>query len=119
MKRNDEARRKQQRLRKLGSNPICGTCGERSWQCLDAHHVADFGRDDATVIVCANCHRKLSDLQEDHPGFDASAEPTLDRIGHFLLGLADLLEVVVEKLKEFAEILIDLAKAEVGSGAGK
>lgn len=116
MQRDDQERRKQQRLRKLGSNnPVCGTCGERSWQVLEAHHVADFGRDETTVIVCANCHRKLSDLQKDHPGFDPSAEPSLDRVGHFLLGLADLLGIVVEKLREFAHLLIDLANSEARS----
>ena len=42
----DKERRKQARLAKLGSNnPICGDCGETDWRCLEAHHVADFGRD--------------------------------------------------------------------------
>tara|TARA_B100000678_G_scaffold208294_1_gene175851 strand:- start:7391 stop:7753 length:363 start_codon:yes stop_codon:yes gene_type:complete len=120
MTRHDRERRKQQRLKKLGSNnPICGACGENAWQCLEAHHVADFGRDEATVIVCANCHRKLSDTQNDHPGYDASSDPDLDRIGHFLLGLADLLEIIVEKLKEFAHLLIGLAEQDADRGRGK
>lgn len=111
MKRNDRERRKQQRFAKLGSNnPTCGTCGERDWRCLEAHHVADFDRDEATVIVCRNCHSGFSDSQKEHPPFDASADPTLDRIAHFLLGLADLLSRIVEKLIEFAHILIGLAK---------
>jgi len=119
MKRNDMERRKQQRLAKLGSNtPICGTCGERDWSCLDAHHVADHRRDEATVIVCANCHRRVTDNQKDHPAFDAVADPTLDRIGHFLLGLADLLKLIVDKLSEFAHILIAMAKpTELPRGA--
>lgn len=113
MKRNDMERRKQQRLAKLGSNnPICGICGERDWRCLEAHHVIDFDRDEATVIVCRNCHSGCSDSQNDHPPFDASADPTLDRIGHFLLGLADLLSRIVEKLTEFAHILIRLARPD-------
>ena len=117
MKRNDKERRKQQRLVKLGSNnPICGVCGETDWRCLDAHHVADHGRDDVTVAICASCHRKVTDDQKDHPAFDAGADPTLDRIGHFLIGLADLLSIIVEKLLEFAHILIELAKPDAIAG---
>lgn len=117
MKRNDMERRKQQKHAKLGSNnPICGTCGERDWRCLEAHHVADHARDDATVTVCRNCHQKLSDGQKDHPAFDKSANPSLDTIGHFLLGLVDLLVLVVEKLTEFAHVLIELSKPQKVEG---
>lgn len=120
MMRNDMERRKQQRLAKLGSNnPICGNCGERRWQLLELHHVADFDRDEATVIVCGNCHKMASDAQRDHPPFDDSADPTLDRIGHFLLGLADLLSRIVEKLIEFAHILIELAKPQPIEGEAR
>lgn len=117
MKRSDMERRKQQRLAKLGTNtPICGECGEHHWACLELHHVADHGRDEATVIICANCHKRASDAQKDHPAFDQAADPTLDRIGHFLLGLADLLSRIVEKLIEFAHILIELAKPDTLKG---
>lgn len=103
-------KRKQLRLEKLGSNnPVCGTCDERDWRCLELHHVADYGRDDLTVIICRNCHRKLSDDQKDHPAFNAAADPALDRIGHFLLGLADLLKLIIERLYVFAEMLIERA----------
>jgi hypothetical protein len=30
----------------------------------------------------------------------------MDRIGHFLLGLADLFELLIKKLREFGEALI-------------
>jgi len=100
-------RRKQSRLEKLGTNnPICGTCGERDWRCLERHHVADFGRDDATVNICRNCHRKVSDDQKDHPAYDPNADRMLDSIGHFLIGLADLLRLIIEKLVEFGHALI-------------
>lgn len=111
MKRNDKERRKQQRLVKLGTNnPACGTCGETDWRCFEMHHVSDYGRDKLRVPICANCHRKVTDDQKDHPAFNGAADPTLDGIGHFLLGLADLLSLVLEKLREFAQVLIDLAK---------
>jgi len=105
--------RKQDRLHKLGSNhPICGTCGETDYRCLDNHHPADYGRDEATAHVCANCHRKVSDEQKDHPAFDPDADVLLDRIAHFLLGLADLLVLAVEKLREFAMALIERASPD-------
>jgi hypothetical protein len=104
---NDYERRKARRLQQLGTNyPLCGICGERDWRCMEAHHVADYRRDNATVIVCRNCHRKLSDAQHDHPAIDPAADPMLDGIGHFLLGLADLLIVIVERLIAFGLMLI-------------
>lgn len=104
--------RKQNRLDRLGSNnPRCGECGEDDDRCLEAHHVAGQRHDDATVCVCRNCHRKLSDDQKDHPGFNADADAFLDSVGRFLLGLADLLRLAVEKLVEFGNALIERAAA--------
>lgn len=117
MNHSDHETRRQRRLRRLGSNnPACGTCGETDDRCLELHHVADYGRDDAVVRICRNCHRKVSDDQKDHPAFDKSADPTLDRIGHFMLGIADLLSVIVEKLIEFGYILIGMAAPHNASG---
>lgn len=107
--------RKQARLEKLGMNdPRCGTCGETDWRVMELHHVADHGRDEATVLICRNCHRKVSDDQRDHPAPDSKADPVLDRIGHFLLGLADLLILIVAKLTEFGNALIARAKGDSG-----
>jgi hypothetical protein len=99
--------RKQRRLEKLDTNtPCCGTCGERDDRCLELHHIADYGRDDTTVVICRNCHRKVSDDQQDHPAFNPNADPLFDRIGHFLLGLADLLRIIIERLYVFGTALI-------------
>lgn len=115
----DKERRKQARLAKLGSNnPICGDCGEKDWRCLEAHHVTDYGRDETTVCLCRNCHRKVSDDQKDHPPFDPNADPVLDRIGHFLIGCADMLRIIIERLYEFGLLLIDMAKHENARGVG-
>lgn len=100
--------RKQRRLEALGTNnPLCGTCGDKRWQTIEEHHVADHGRDDTTVLVCRNCHRVLTDDQKDHPAFDPDADAMLDSIGHFLLGLADMLRIIVEKLYAFGRSLIE------------
>lgn len=105
--------RKQGRLEKLGSNsPICGTCGERDYRVLEKHHVAGRKHDSDIVTVCSNCHRKVTDEQQDHPAFIPAADPVLHAIGMFLLGLADLLELVLEKLSEFGLTLIERASPQ-------
>jgi hypothetical protein len=102
--------RKQNRLEKLGTNePLCGICGEADWRVMDLHHVAGHGRDDLTVCICANDHRRVTDDQKDHPPFCSDADPLLDKVGHFLLGLADMLKLIVERLYEFGRKLIERA----------
>lgn len=102
--------RKQSRFEKLGTdNPVCGMCGETDWRVMELHHVADHKRDKATVLLCRNCHRKVSDDQKDHPRFSPSNDTMLDCIGHFLLGLADMLRLIVEKLYAFGLALIERA----------
>ena len=108
--------RKQRRCEALGTNhPRCGMCGEKDWRCIELHHIADYGRDDATVCICRNCHRKVSNDQKDHPVFDANADTMLDTIGHFLLGLADMLRLIVEKLYSFGLALIERAALVPGA----
>lgn len=110
--------RKQRRLEALGTNdPRCGICGHNRWQAIEKHHPADHGRDDMTVLVCRNCHRVMSDDQRDHPAFNPNADPMLDAIGHFLLGLADMLRLIIEKLYEFGLALID--RGALASGEAK
>ena len=107
----EQERRKQARLEKLGTNnPICGTCGNTEWRCIELHHIADHGRDPTIVRICANCHCILTDGQKDHPNFDPNADAFLDKVGHFLLGMADMLKLIVEKLCEFGHGLIERAK---------
>lgn len=107
----DYERRKQARLEKLGcNNPKCCICGNHDWRLLELHHVAQVGRDDFVIIICANHHRTLTDDQKDHPAFDPKADSFLDTVGYFLLGLADALKQIVEKLYEFGHGLIERAK---------
>lgn len=66
--------------------------------------------------VCRNCHRKVSDDQKDHPTFDPNGDALLDSVGRFLLGLAELLRLIVEKLITFGNELIDRAKPQAIGG---
>jgi hypothetical protein len=100
-------RRKQARLDKLGTNtPRCVLCGEDDYRCLEGHHIAGRAYDPYTMIFCRNCHRKLSDMQTDHPK-QKSTPPTREEIiGHFLLGVADIFELLIGKFREFAKWLL-------------
>lgn len=112
-----QERRKQFRLEKLGTNePRCGTCGEDRWQCMEAHHPAGQAHDPSTVLQCRNCHRVASDSQCDHPNSAQPSDPALFAIGRFLLGLADMLRVIVEKLIAFGQELTARASRPVECG---
>ena len=111
MNTTDKEARKQKRLEILGSNhPICVVCGESDWRCLEQHHIAGQAYNDDLSNVCRNCHRKLSNEQKDHPKQIDIPSTTIESIGHFLLGLADLFALLVNSLKEFGNYLIETAK---------
>jgi hypothetical protein len=113
LEKNQE-RRKQRALERLGANnPSCVLCGESDWHCLELHHIAAKPYDGSLAIVCRNCHRKLSDMQKDHPQQSNTPPDPLERIGHVLLGLADLFAILVEKLREFGKDLISRASQNV------
>lgn len=113
---NDKEARKQKRLEKLGDNhPVCVLCGEDDSRCLELHHLAGQAFGDALCFVCRNCHRKLSDSQKDHPKEIHKPPTTNERIGHMLLGLADLFELLVQKLREFGHFLIQSVQQAVGA----
>jgi hypothetical protein len=105
-------RRKQSALERLGTNnPRCICCNEDSWECLELHHMGGKKNSEFTVIICRNCHRKLSNLQKAHPKQDYPPKDLLEAVGFFLLGLADFLVLLIEKLREFGQALIDRARA--------
>jgi hypothetical protein len=104
-------KRRQYALERLGTNkPSCVICGETDWRCLERHHIGGRNFDEATAILCRNCHRKQTDDQKEHPKPGSSPPNLFDRAGHFLLGLADLLESLVRKCREYGHALIEHAK---------
>jgi hypothetical protein len=102
-------RSKQRAFQRLGTNePRCATCGEVDWRCHELDHIAGRAYDQVTTILCCNCHRK-----KDYPRGNAKSPadpPLLECIGHFLLGLAELLLLAGAKAKEFGTLLLDGAK---------
>ena len=107
-KQLDEEDRRQQRLRRFGTqHPRCGVCGESDSAVLDLHHIAGQKHSDDVAIVCANHHRKLSDLQRDHGSrADSESQGFLAKLGHYLLGVADLLVMIAKSLAEFGRQLL-------------
>lgn len=104
---NRRETRRQNALDRLGTNdPRCVICGERDWRTLEFHHIAGRAYDDDGAVICRNCHRKLSDDQKEHPKQCSGLPTTSESIGHFLLGLADFLLLMVEKLRAYGTDLI-------------
>ena len=110
----DFEHRKQSRLHKLGTNsPRCPCCTETDWRVFEQHHLTGRKHDDLIINVCANDHRRLTDGQSDHPETDLNADELLAMIGNFLLGLADMLVLIIERLYEFGNALV--ARANEGA----
>lgn len=103
--------RRQKAFDRLGTdNPRCAFGDETDWRCMELHHLEGerFGK--TLVIVCRNCHRKLSDAQKDQTTTNPGTPPTTNEsIGHFLQGLADLLRFLADKLWEYGEYLLEQA----------
>jgi DNA-directed RNA polymerase subunit RPC12/RpoP len=105
--------RKQRAFNRLGTDdPICACCPETDWRCMELHHLEgkDFGK--TLIRVCRNCHRKLSDVQKDHPAKLGEPPSNPESIAHFLRGLADLLRLIADKLVELAESLFEQARRQ-------
>jgi hypothetical protein len=103
-------RRRQRALERLGTNsPRCPFCGFDNPLALELHHIAGEAFDATEVPVCRNCHRTLSDWQKDHPACIGDQPNDLERVGHALLGLADMFELLVNWLREHARKLFAAA----------
>jgi len=110
----DRAKRERAAKLRLGSeNPRCATCGNSDWECLEAHHLGQHAFDEATVIICRNDHRILSDRQKDHPAQINTPPSSDESLAHFLMGMADLFELLVRKLREFADKIINRVPASI------
>lgn len=118
-KPNAEVRR-QRALQRLGTDkPMCTTCGESDPRCLELNHFSQKVYDNTTEILCRNCHRKRSDMQRDHPDPIKSGDRQsfdLEKVGHFLLNLADFFMAIVNKLKEYGNLLINMARDSASKG---
>ena len=111
----DHDDRLEKQYRRLGTrNPVCITCPESDPFCLELHHIAGRKHHEDLVIICRNCHRKLTEKQRGHvPAETIESRGPMETIGHYLLGLADLLAMVAKTLREFGAMLLEQARNAV------
>jgi hypothetical protein len=96
------------------SDPRCVVCGEgRIWR-LELDHVAGQKHDKACSPLCANCHADRTFSQSLEPPGGENPENVFEVIGRWLLGIAQYLELLIDKLWEFGEFLIELARRGYG-----
>lgn len=111
----DREDRLERHYRRLGTRtPVCVSCGKCDPvhpEIYELHHVAGISQHGDVSIQCANCHRTLSEKQKDHvPPGPSQPSGQMARIGHYLLGLADMLAMIVAALKTFGAWLISEAR---------
>lgn len=113
----DAEERLRKALERLSTDdPKCAHCPETNPLLLEKHHVAGRKYGDATIIECVKCHKLLSDAQYDHPPrIDDKLPTTFERVGHLLLGLADLLRLAASKLDEIGRALIHYVADKMGA----
>lgn len=105
MNENNLEREKRERAAKLrlgADKPRCAHCGRDNPLGLEKHHIAGRAYDHSTVTECSYCHSTLSDWQKDHPKQISHPPSFEESLMHFLLGMADMFELLVRTLREFA-----------------
>lgn len=121
----NKEKRDQRRIQELGTrSPKCQICGETDITALrkckgshfEEHHIAG-NHVGETILVCRNCHAKLTDKQLDWPkeAFTDSPSPELQAV-MFFLGLAGLLVLLAAWCTKHASVLFEYisAQAELG-----
>lgn len=111
--------REEKRLQKLGNeNPVCCLCGyldpigliKADKTLLEKHHLA--GRHEGpTVLVCRNCHAKLTDIQVYEYGeFIEPDRNPLEISASYVNGVGIFLSLLAVSLIIFAKWLLELSK---------
>ena len=92
-------KRKAQAIAKAGYDiPACGLCGESALVALELHHLAGAANSESTIALCANCHARQSDAQEDTPIDFRRSDPNrgpLERQAAWLIGAALVLIALI------------------------
>jgi hypothetical protein len=103
------------RFRRAGfPDPRCVICGNDCIWRLELDHVAGQRHDETVRPLCRNCHADRTFLQNLEPPGGDNPKNVFEIIGRWLLGIAEWFELIVEKLYEYGEFLINLAKQGYG-----
>jgi hypothetical protein len=95
-------------------DPKCALCSEARIWCLQLDHIAGQKHDAIHWPLCCNCHAERSFFQRVEAEADGDPKNPLRIIGEWLKGIAQWLELIVDKLYDFGEFLINLAKQGYG-----
>jgi hypothetical protein len=95
-------------------NPRCVACSEARIWCLELDHIAGQKHDEACSPLCGNCHAERSFLQGLEPPGGENPKNVFEVIGRWLLGIAQYFELLLDKLWDFGEFLIELARQGYG-----
>lgn len=111
---NERFRRRTQRrmagLSRLGVTNIRCICGETRLVCFEADHVDRRSNSDVVWGLCKNCHAARTDRHNsEHPPVSRFPANPFERYGHMLLGAADYLEFILQRLRQLAELMFKLA----------
>ena len=96
------------------SDPRCIVCGERRIWRLELDHIAGRKHDDTCAPLCCNCHEDRTFTQRLEIKGGENPTNVFETIGRFMLGLAQWFELLIEKLYEWGEFLIGLARQGYG-----
>ncbi len=124
----DKESRRRKACERLGTDaPACIFHDEFDPLCLQLHHVAGREFNAETIPLCHNHHARISDAQKDHPPKIDGCTSPLEELGHFVLGLSELLLPAAKqiegaeidallmyicwKLRKIGFTLIDIARA--------
>ena len=104
-----QRKRADRRARQLGTrNPVCRVCGQSGLVLRYEHHhiAAQFaGRRlcEVTVLLCRQCHARISDMQSDLPHLPKSLNPKIALWVNRKRGWAQLLRLMAEQLDAEAD----------------
>jgi hypothetical protein len=110
----DEAAMRERFIRAGFHDPKCVVCVDNCIWRLELDHIASQKHDPTTAPLCGNCHADRTFAQSLEPAGGDNPKNVFEVIGRWLLGIAEWFELIVEKLYEFGEFLIDLAKKGYG-----
>lgn len=107
----DDEARKRKAYERLGTDsPKCFFCDITDPEILELHHIAGREFGDDGIFTCRNHHGLLSSLGKNHPPKIPGPSDPLENLAHFLLGVADVLKVLMDQLRNAAAKLIEYVK---------